>query len=217
MADRTSDDVLLALLKAGDEQAFRMLVDRLSPVLLRLARSWVPTAAAAEDVVQDTWLTVVDKLDAFEGRSALSTWVCGICVNKARRAGTRERRTLPFSAVWRDEHAPAVDPSRFSDGHWASVPVRWDLLPEAQAGAAEVRRVVRTAIEALPAAQREVITARDVLGMDGPETAEALGLTLGNQRVLLHRARSRVRTALERYNTDEATAEPVPDPVSPRR
>lgn len=199
---------VVARLKAGDEALFRDVVGQLTPVLLRLARGYTPTASAAQDAVQDTWLTVLDKLDSFEGRSSLKTWVCGILVHKARRTGVREARSLPFSSAWRDDHAAAVERTRFhgradegDTGWWASPPVRWDQLPEQHLATKELRRVLDAAIAGLPPRQREVITARDVLGLEAAEAAEVLGLSAGNQRVLLHRARSKVRTALEQYGT----------------
>ncbi len=202
---------LLRRLKAGDEAVFRELVTELNPVLMRLARTYTATAAGAQDAVQDTWLVVVDRLDGFEGRSSLRTWVCGILVNTARRSGVRDARTLPFSSAWRGDHGPAVDPARFhgrreagTTGTWARPPTRWDQLPEELLAADELRRTIDAAITTLPTRQREVITARDVLGMAAAEAAEVLGLTAGNQRVLLHRARSKVRAALEQYGRDAA-------------
>lgn len=197
---------VLVRLRAGDEMLFRDLVLQLTPMLTRLARSYTPTTAAAQDAVQDTWLVVLDKLDAFEGRSSIKTWICGILVNKARRSGLREHRTLPFSSAWREDRSPAVEPARFHGpgaagppGSWASPPARWDHLPEDQLAAAELRAVIDAAIAALPTRQREVITARDVVGLDAEETAAVLSLSVGNQRVLLHRARSKVRAELEQY------------------
>lgn len=213
---------LLSRLRSGDEVLFRDVVVQLTPILTRLARSYTPTTAAAQDAVQDTWLVVLDKLDAFEGRSSLKTWICGILVNKARRSGLSERRTLPFSSAWREDRLPAVDADRFHGsasagppGTWASPPVRWDLLPEEHVDAAELRRVIDTAIGELPTRQREVITARDVLGMDAEEAAEVLGLSTGNQRVLLHRARSKVRAALERYGVASLEERPGSTAIVP--
>ena len=200
------ESTVLSRLRDGDEALFRDVVVQLTPVLTRLARSYTPTTASAQDAVQDTWLVVLEKLDTFQGRSTLKTWICGILVNKARRRGLREHRTVPFSSTWRDDRGPAVDPARFhapgsggQPGTWASPPVRWDQLPEEQLAAAELRGVIDSAIAALPTRQREVITARDVLGMDAEETAVVLRLSAGNQRVLLHRARSKVRALLEQY------------------
>ena len=210
-----SEADLLLRLKAGDEELFRQLVVRLNPALMRLARSYTPTDAGAQDAVQDTWLVVLDTLDRFEGRSSLRTWVCGILVNIARRQGVRDHRTLPFSSAWREDHAPAVDAARFhgrrdagAPGTWASPPVRWDELPEDRVTAAELRAVLERAVAALPTRQREVITARDLVGMDAAEAAEVLGLSSGNQRVLLHRARSKVRAALEEYGAAVLTDRP---------
>ena len=205
---RWDEHDLLAQLQSGDEARFRQLVTDLTPVLTRLARTYTPTEVAAQDAVQDTWLVVIDKLDTFQGRSSLKTWVCGILVNKARRGGVREARSIPFSSAWRDDHGPAVDPDRFSrsasgrTGEWCAPPVRWHEMPEDRLTAKELHRVVDTAIAALPQRQREVITARDVVGMDGAEAAAVLGVSAGNQRVLLHRARSKVRAAIEEYSRD---------------
>ena len=214
-SDREDESAVLAALRAGDEAAFRDLVVRLTPVLTHLARSYTPTSAAAQDAVQDTWLVVLDKLDSFAGRSSLRTWICGILVHKARRSGLRERRTVPFSSAWRDERSEdrsrAVDAARFhsrsddgTTGTWASPPFRWDHLPEDQLAADELRRVIDAAIADLPARQKEVITVRDVLGMNAAEAALVLGVTAGNQRVLLHQARSKVRAVLEQYGVDVA-------------
>lgn len=203
------ETILLQRLRAGDEALFRELVEKLTPLLIRLARGYTPTAASAQDAVQDTWLVVLDKLDSFEGRSSLKTWVCGILVKQARRRGSKEARTLPFSSAWRNDRSPAVDPSRFHRrggpgpaGTWTSPPVTWDQVPEDRLASQELHRVLLASIAALPTRQREVITARDVVGMDAVEAAAVLGLTSGNQRVLLHRARSKVRAALEQYASD---------------
>lgn len=216
--DRTGqpEDVLLARLRTGDDELFREIVVGLSPLLTRLARTYTPTDAAAQDAVQDTWLVVVDKLDSFQGRSSLRTWVCGILVHTARRSGVREARTLPFSSAWTDERRPAVDPARFHGRHdagptgtWCAPPVHWDEIPEDRLAAKELRSVIDGAIAALPVRQREVITARDVLGLDAAEAAAALGVSSGNQRVLLHRARSKVRAELELYGADTLQEAPV--------
>ena len=182
-----------------DEQAFAALVDELSPGLLRMARGYVRTDGAAEEVVQETWLAVVEGLDAFEGRSALRTWIFGIVINIARRRGVRDRRVVPFASLGEDE--PAVDPARFLPaghdrwpGHWAIPPEPW---PGDALETAEVLAALRTAVQALPEAQRAVVMLRDMVGCSAEETCNALDLTDTNQRVLLHRGRSRVRAALE--------------------
>jgi RNA polymerase sigma-70 factor, ECF subfamily len=203
---REDDAALVAALRAGDQAAFRRIVDEWSPALLRVALMHVPSRAVAEEVLQDTWLGVLQGLDRFEGRSSLKTWVFQILLNTARTRGQRERRTLPFSALrrraeeGRDE--PSVDPDRFqgrrdeNPGAWASPPAEW-LEPEKALETAEVRMKMLEAIKALPPRQRDVLTLRDIQGWDAEETCNALGLTESNQRVLLHRARSKVRQALE--------------------
>lgn len=203
------DEMALTALQSGDQHAIAAVVTAWTPAMLRLAHRHVTSRAAAEDIVQDAWLTVLTSLHRFEGRSALRTWVLGIVVNLARRSGTRERRMLPLSAAWHAERAEsnsaAVDPDRFNptDGTWVSSPTRWDLMPETQQlAAAELRAVVDAAVAELPPRQQAVITVHDIIGLDVHDTRTLFGLTENNQRVLLHRARSRVRAAVESYVND---------------
>jgi RNA polymerase sigma-70 factor (ECF subfamily) len=201
------DQELIAALRAGDAEAFAALVDRHSPAMVRVAMAYVPSRAAAEEVVQETWIAVMRGIDGFERRSSLKTWVFRILTNVAIRAGARERRSVPFSALAaaEDTGRPAVDPDRFLPadhelfpGHWAIMPTRWPT-PEEGLLAGETREVIATAIASLPAAQRTVIALRDVEGWSAEEVCEALEISAGNQRILLHRARSRVRNAIEDY------------------
>lgn len=192
--------MLVERLRNRDEQAFVELVDRYAASMLRVAMSFVRTRAVAEEVVQDAWIGVLRGIDRFEGRSSLKTWLFRIVVNTAKTRGEREARSVPFTAVL-DE--PAVEPERFLGadhpfypGGWSSPPHGW---PEAKLEAREVRDVIDGVIAELPSQQRQVITLRDVVGCDAEETCNALGLTEVHQRVLLHRARSRVRRAVERY------------------
>jgi RNA polymerase sigma-70 factor (ECF subfamily) len=206
------ETALIAALRRGDPDAFAKLVDELSPGLLRLAMAHVPSRAVAEEVVQDTWLGVINGIDRFEGRSSLRTWIYRILLNNARTRGKRERRTLPFSYFRRraeeggDE--PAVEPERFQGrrgeqpGAWARPPVEWSA-PEDKLASAATRQVMLEAIAALPPRQREVITLRDLQGLSAEEARNALGVSETNQRVLLHRARSKVRAALERHFESE--------------
>ena len=205
----TSADDALALeaLRRGDEDAFRELVREHTPFLMRLVMMHVPSRAIAEEVVQDTWLAVLEGLDRFEGRSSLRTWIASIALNKARTRGTREGRILPFALLRRryeEGGGPAVDPDRFQGrrgerpGWWARPPEAWED-PERRLEAAETRDVMLRAISELPPRQREVITLRDLAGWDAGEVCNALDLTETNQRVLLHRARSKVRAALEEH------------------
>jgi RNA polymerase sigma-70 factor (ECF subfamily) len=205
-ATSVDDLELLARLRRGDEVAFTLLVERLHGSMLRVAMVHVGNRAVAEEVAQDAWVGVLAQLDRFEGRSSLRTWVLRIVANRARTRAVRERRTLPFSSLdGLEEPGPAVEPERFLPaghrwaGHWASPPRSWSDLPEERLLSAETRAEVERAVELLPPAQRAVITLRDVEGMAAAETCQLLGLTEGNQRVLLHRARSGVRRALERY------------------
>jgi len=197
---------LVEALKNGEREAYASLVDEMTPALLRLAMAHVPSRAVAEEVVQDTWVGVLNGIDRFEGRSALRTWIFQILLNIARTRGKREKRTLPFSSLrrraeeGRDE--PAVDADRFQGrrgdqpGAWASPPAEWQD-PEHVLATKEARSVMLTTIEGLPPRQRDVIVLRDIQGYSAEEARNALGLTETNQRVLLHRARSKVRAALE--------------------
>jgi RNA polymerase sigma-70 factor (ECF subfamily) len=196
---------LLEALRAGDEAAFAQLVREYQPSLVRVARIYVSTQAAAEEVAAETWLAVLNGLDRFEGRSSLKTWIFRILTNIAKTRAQRDGRTLPFSALQDPGRVPeaALDADRFLDpehprwpGHWAVRPEPW---PEDALVAAETQAVVAEAIEALPPAQRAVISLRDVEGWSSEEVRNALELSETNQRVLLHRARSKVRRALESY------------------
>ena len=196
---------LLEALRAGDEAAFAQLVREYQPSLVRVARIYVSTQAAAEEVAAETWLAVLNGLDRFEGRSSLKTWIFRILTNIAKTRAQRDGRTLPFSALQDPGRVPeaALDADRFLDpqhprwpGHWAVRPEPW---PEDALVAAETQAVVAETIEALPPAQRAVISLRDVEGWSSEEVRNALELSETNQRVLLHRARSKVRRALESY------------------
>jgi RNA polymerase sigma-70 factor, ECF subfamily len=196
------DAPLLDALRAGDEQAFAALVDKYGPSLLRLAQLYVSSRAVAEEVVQETWLAVLTGIERFEGRSSLKTWLFRILTNKAKTRGQREGRTLPFSSLASDgdEDQTAVAVERFArGGAWATPPRG---VPEERLLAGETRARVDQAISALPPNQRAVITLRDLEGLSAEEACNVLGLSETNQRVLLHRARAKVRTALERYLED---------------
>ena len=211
----SDEDVLVEALRRGDEAAFAQLVDELNGPLTRLALAHVPSRAVAEDVVGDTWLGVIRGIDDFEGRSSLRTWIFQILLNNARTRGKREKRTLPFSSLWRRDpesrDEPAVDPSRFEGrrgeypGHWSRPPVEWQA-PEERLATDAARDVMLGAIAKLPERQREVLTLRDMLGYSAEEARNALDLSETNQRVLLHRARSKVRAALESYFEREGEA-----------
>ena len=206
-----ADRELLERLRAGDEDAFMTLVDRYGPLMLRIALSHVSSRAVAEEVVQEAWLGVLKGLDRFEGRSTLKTWILRILTNRARTRGERERRSVPLSSLGPEpgEDEPAVDPDRFLPadhpqypGAWAIPPRSWARLPEEDLLAAETLERVRAAIGRLPQRQQDVIVLRDVEGWEPDEVCAALDLSEGNQRVLLHRARSKVRAELEGYFDD---------------
>ena len=196
---------LLMRLRAGDERAFEVLVERHHAVMLAVARTYVRTRAAAEEVVQDAWLGVLKGLDRFEGRSSLRTWIVSIVVNIARTRAVRDARTVPFSSLESASGPAAVSPDRFRGpadafpGHWNRYPRDWRSLPEEVLLGQETIGAAMRAINELPAAQKAVITMRDVHGWSGEEVCAALNISPGNQRVLLHRARSQVRAALERH------------------
>jgi RNA polymerase sigma-70 factor, ECF subfamily len=197
---------LVARLRGGDERAFETLVDRHYATMLAVARGYVRTRAIAEEVVQEAWLGVLNGIDRFEGRSSLRTWIMRIVVNIAISRGEREARSVPFSTLTSEESdEPAVDPERFRGqndgfpGHWRAYPGNWASLPDDALLGRETLGVVMDAIEELPEAQRVVITMRDVAGCTPEEVCGALDVSDGNQRVLLHRARSHVRGALERH------------------
>jgi RNA polymerase sigma-70 factor (ECF subfamily) len=196
---------LLARLRAGDERAFEALVERHYGTMLAVARRYVKTRAVAEEVVQDAWVAVLKGIDRFEGRSSLKTWILRIVVNTAITRGTREARSVPFASLAPEGEEAAVDPDRFREaqdgfpGHWKAYPGDWRTLPEERLLGRETLDVVLRAIDELPPAQRTVITLRDVQGCTAEEACAALDVSEGNQRVLLHRARSRVRAALEEH------------------
>ena len=206
-AEHTVDDAALAArLRNRDEKAFVALVDAYSPALRRLARSYVPNAAVADEVVQETWLAVIEGIHGFEGRSSVKTWVFRILMNIARRQGARERRSVtvgPASATNDDErsfdpdHLLPFDHARLPC-HWRSFPQRRESRPDDEVVSRETMGVVADAIATLSPTQRDVITLRDVEGWSGGEVCETLSLSEVNQRVLLHRARMRVRATLNR-------------------
>jgi RNA polymerase sigma-70 factor, ECF subfamily len=203
----------VAALRRGDEAAFVELVRGFHGSMLRLAMVYVSSRAVAEEVVQEAWLGVLQRIDGFEGRSSLKTWILRIAANLAKTRGARERRSVPFSTV-ADPDAeagePPLAPARFLEpghrwaGHWAAPPRSWQEVPEERLLAMETTAHVEQAIETLPPRQRAVITLRDVEGWSAPEVCDLLGLSEVNQRVLLHRARCKVRAELERY-FEEAT------------
>ena len=194
----------LAALRAGDERAFAALVDEHGAAMLQVARLYVRDRAAAEEAVQEAWLGVLKGIERFEGRATLRTWLLRIVANVARTKGVRETRSVPFSALGDD--GPSVPEERFRGpenrwaGHWASPPEEW-ARPEQELLSAETRTQVAAAIDALPESQRQVISLRDVDGWSADEVCNVLGLSETNQRVLLHRARTRVRAALDGYLT----------------
>jgi RNA polymerase sigma-70 factor (ECF subfamily) len=177
--------------------------------LIRLALIYVSSPSIAEELAQETWLAVLQGVHRFEGRSSLKTWIFRILINQAKKRGQREGRQVPFSALWQPDdepYEPAVEPKRFwlidgpdRAGHWISEPASWENIPESRLLSAETQSCLLKAIETLPPSQREVITLRDVEGWSAGEVCATLGVSEINQRVLLHRARARVRRALEQY------------------
>ncbi len=187
------DDELLARMRAGEEQAFVTLVSRHHAAMLRLARSYVPSSAIAEEVVQDTWIGVLRGIDGFAGRSSFRTWLFRILVNRATSTGVREHRSTAVGDV-----GPVVDRARFdASGAWMSPPQHWVEDSDERMLAQALTGQIQDALDALPARQREVVVLRDVDGLSGQEVCEALEISEANQRVLLHRGRSHLRQALE--------------------
>ena len=199
-----AEAALLERLRAGDERAFSQLVAGLFGTMLTVARTYVKDRAVAEEVVQETWLAVINGLDRFEGRSSLKTWILSILVNRAKTRGAREARSVPFAALAPEDDAPAVDPGRFRGPHeqytggWRAFPSSWQAADQLVQDR-ETIRVAMRAIAELPLTQQTVIRMRDVEGYSSEEVCATLDVSEANQRVLLHRARSRVRAALERY------------------
>jgi RNA polymerase sigma-70 factor (ECF subfamily) len=196
---------LIARLRAGDERAFEDVVARFHPSMLAVARGYVRSQSVAEEVAQEAWLRVLNNLDRFEGRSSLRTWVLRIVANTAQTRGIREARVVPVSSLRSEGEEPTVEPERFRGagdpfpGHWWSYPTDWRTVPESQLLSQETLDVVKAAIDELPDLQRSVIAMRDVAGCDSDDVCQMLEISEGNQRVLLHRARAQVRTALERH------------------
>jgi RNA polymerase sigma-70 factor (ECF subfamily) len=196
-----SDEAILARLLAGDEQAFAELVSAHQGSLLRLARTFVSDLGSAEEVVQETWLGVLKGLKSFEGRSSLKTWIFRILVNRARSRGARDGRTLTFSALQEEGGDGADLMDRFSaEGRWTHPPSLWpEENPEALLLRSETQNCLLGAVDGLPPAQRAVVTLRDVEGVAAAEVCNILAISETNQRVLLHRARTRVRATLEKH------------------
>jgi RNA polymerase sigma-70 factor (ECF subfamily) len=208
-AGMDDDEQILLALRRRDEHAFVVLVDRYHARLVRLACLFVANQSVAEEVVQETWIGVLQGIDRFEGRSSFRTWLFRILTNQAKSRGQREARSMPFAAfsaqVDADDVGPAVAPERFLPagdewaGHWVSYPQNWRETPEDRFLSHETRAFVQQAIDALPQNQRIVITLRDVEGFPSAEVCNALAISETYQRVLLHRARSKVRAHLEHY------------------
>ncbi len=204
---------LVEALRGGDEAAFMALVEQYHMPLLRLAMLYVPERALAEEVVQDTWIGVLQGIQRFEGRSSLKTWIFRILMNRAKTHAQREGRSIPFSSLADFENESLdglVDADRFHPadhprwpGGWVSFPASWDDVPEEHLLSQETRGRIEQAVQALPASQREVITLHDIEGCSSEEVCSLLGISAVNQRVLLHRARAQVRRALEHYLKEE--------------
>lgn len=198
---------LVDALRAGDEAAFLALVQRHHAAMVRVALAYVSSTSVAEEVAQEAWIGVLQGLRLFEGRSSLKTWIFRILVNCAKARGARELRSVPLSSLAaEDDDGPAVPEERFAGagvwaGHWSQPPAAWT---DDQLGSAELAALVRAGIETLPPGQRQVMTLRDVEGWDSAEVCEAMEISEGNQRVLLHRARSKVRAYVEERLGKEA-------------
>jgi RNA polymerase sigma-70 factor (ECF subfamily) len=199
------DAATIAALRAGDHTVFGEVVKELTPGLTRLARTYVPEAIA-DEVVQETWMAVIKSINTFEGRSALKTWIYRIMLNKVRTVAVRESKIVPFTSIGPNSSSdrPSVEPDRLvhpelGQGYWPEAPARWDSLPAERLEALETAKHIEEAVSSLPAAQREVLTLRDIEGWSAEEVCNALGISSVNQRVLLHRGRVTVRETLEDY------------------
>jgi len=200
-----ADEQIVAALRAGDERTFRELFERSYPMMKRVARGYVASDAVAEEIVQDTWMAIVTGIERFEGRAALGTWMFSILTNQAKSHGARERRAVPFASIApADVEEPAVDSDRFQKddeawpGHWATPPRPWQK-PERRLLSLEARDQLKEALAQLPERQRLIVVLRDVEGLSAEEVCDLLELSQENQRVLLHRGRSRLRAFLEEY------------------
>jgi RNA polymerase sigma-70 factor, ECF subfamily len=203
-----SEACLIDALRAGDECAFAALIDTHHAPMLRIAKSYVRDRSVAEEVVQEAWLGVLRSIHRFERRSTLKTWIFRILVNVAKARAAREERSVPFSALIAEdseEFEPAVDADRFLPvdaqwpGHWLSFPLQWGSAPDERVIWGEAQNLIASAIEGLSPGQREVVTLRDVNDWTSEEVCNVLQISETNQRVLLHRGRSRIRRELERY------------------
>lgn len=193
---------VLASLRAGDRAAFAQLVQRHGGAMLRVALTICRERATAEEIVQDTWLALLGGLDGFEARASLRTWLFTVLVNKARTRAAREGRSLPFSALLEADGAEGrAGTAPFDEaGRWRTPPEAWsEEDPERLAVGTQTRGIIEAEISRLPEAQRVVLTLRDVEELEAEEVCALLGITASNQRVLLHRARARVREALAGY------------------
>ncbi|HJP65050.1 MAG TPA: RNA polymerase sigma factor [Actinomycetota bacterium] len=210
-----SDQEIVAALRAGDQDTFDALVDELTRPMLRVAQGYVGTRAAAEEAVQDTWLAVLQGLDRFEGRSSLRTWIFRILMNRAITHFGKERRSIPFSSLGGEDDGPSVDPDRFfppghaGAGGWSDPPRSWEEIPEDVVTSGETMEVIRRALAELPERQRAVMVLRDLQHASPREAADILEISEGNQRVLLHRARTKVRRALEQHFDEAGLSVPL--------
>ncbi len=204
MASEThnNDHELVSRLRLGDEAAFGELIDRHHSSMLRLARMFLGSEASAEETVQETWLAAIDAIDRFEGRSSLKTWLFSILTNQAKKRAKKDKRTRAWSSLFDDEmdEELSTESDRFDGaGHWTRPPIPWKINPEERAMKQKLLEVVQMAIEQLPASQQSVVWLRDVEGLSSEEVCRVLELTPGNQRVLLHRGRAKIRDTVEAY------------------
>jgi RNA polymerase sigma-70 factor (ECF subfamily) len=194
----------LSALRRGDEAAFLNLVNAHHSALLRLAQIYSPNREVAEESVQETWIAALRGIDGFAERATIRTWLCRILINIARRRAAAESKAMPFSSLEHEDGHQSVDPDRFLRtgqyvGHWRSAPDDWSTMPERSLLSLELQEVVGGVVAKLPANQATVITLRDIEGWDSEEVSGLLDITAAHQRVILHRARSKVRAALESY------------------
>jgi RNA polymerase sigma-70 factor (ECF subfamily) len=205
-ARRTNDEELLERMLAGDESAFEELVDSYHRSMFGLAKTFVDDSTIAEEIVQETWLAVIDGLDRFEGRSTLETWIFGILSNVARTRLRRDARAHSWSQLFEgsiDEEFSESDERFDSSGRWSTPPQPWGVDPEQRLMRRDLLEVIGRALDELPSSQSAVVRLRDVEGLSSREVCEILEISRANQRVLLHRGRVAVREAIAAHLADD--------------
>ena len=211
MTRTRNESIRVERLREGDDEAFADLVDRHHRAMLRLAETFVSDRATAEEVVQETWTAVIDGLEDFEGHSSLKTWMFSILTNLAKKRGQQEARTVTWSSLSEEsiDREVTEESDRFdTEGRWSVPPVPWNTDPEEELMRSDLLERLEDAIEQLPDRQKAVVTLRDIEGWSASEVCDVLDITDGNQRVLLHRGRQKMRETLESYWSEQKDGVP---------